>query len=52
MTMEATGKYNSTQRGAVTNGGSYNFIRSLSASQNLNHADTYTLFAQSIFRGC
>lgn len=24
----------------------YNFVRSLSASQNLNHADTYTLFAQ------
>ncbi|KAJ4985674.1 deuterolysin metalloprotease [Stagonosporopsis vannaccii] len=24
----------------------YNFVRSLSAAQNLNHADTYTLFAQ------
>jgi deuterolysin len=24
----------------------YSFVRSLSASQNLNHADTYTLFAQ------
>jgi deuterolysin len=27
----------------------YNFVRSLSASQNLNHADTYTLFAQCKF---
>ncbi|KAH8707116.1 Deuterolysin metalloprotease family-domain-containing protein [Phaeosphaeriaceae sp. PMI808] len=27
----------------------YNFIRSLSAAQNLNHADTYTLFAQGMF---
>jgi deuterolysin len=24
----------------------YNFVRSLTAAQNLNHADTYTLFAQ------
>ncbi|KAG9253438.1 Deuterolysin metalloprotease family-domain-containing protein [Emericellopsis atlantica] len=30
----------------------YNFVRSLSASQNLRHADTYALFAQSIIRGC
>lgn len=30
----------------------YNFVRSLSAAQNLNHADTYTLFAQSIYAGC
>lgn len=30
----------------------YNFVRSLSAAQNLNHADTYTLFAQAISRGC
>jgi deuterolysin len=27
----------------------YNFVRSLSAAQNLNHADTYTLFAQCKF---
>lgn len=26
----------------------YNFVRSLSAAQNLNHADTYTLFAQGM----
>ncbi|KAF6826621.1 deuterolysin metalloprotease [Colletotrichum plurivorum] len=30
----------------------YNFVRSLSAAQNIRHADTYTLFAQSIFAGC
>ncbi|KAK6225844.1 deuterolysin metalloprotease [Colletotrichum tabaci] len=30
----------------------YNFVRSLSAAQNLNHADTYTLFAQAIYAGC
>ncbi|GAP88632.1 putative deuterolysin metalloprotease [Rosellinia necatrix] len=30
----------------------YDFIQSLSAAQNLNHADTYTLFAQSIYAGC
>ncbi|KAI1129856.1 neutral protease [Nemania abortiva] len=30
----------------------YDFIMSLSAEQNLNHADTYTLFAQSIYAGC
>ncbi|KAM0323742.1 hypothetical protein ACHAQA_008679 [Verticillium albo-atrum] len=30
----------------------YNFVQSLTAAQNLNHADTYTLFAQSIFAGC
>jgi deuterolysin len=30
----------------------YNFVRSLSASQNLNHADTYTLFAQALYAGC
>jgi deuterolysin len=30
----------------------YNFVRGLSAAQNLNHADTYTLFAQSVSRGC
>lgn len=30
----------------------YNFVRSLSAAQNLNHADTYTLFAQAASRGC
>ncbi|KAH6679954.1 metallo proteinase [Plectosphaerella plurivora] len=28
------------------------FVQSLSARQNLNHADTYTLFAQSIFAKC
>ncbi|KAJ0338723.1 hypothetical protein COL922a_005314 [Colletotrichum nupharicola] len=34
-------------RGTSDYGGyGYNFVRSLSASQNLNHADTYTLFAQ------
>lgn len=27
-------------------------VRRLSATQNLNHADTYTLFAQSIYAGC
>lgn len=30
----------------------YNFVRSLSASQNLNHADTYTLYAQALAVGC
>ncbi|KAI0420338.1 neutral protease [Xylaria grammica] len=30
----------------------YEFVQSLSASQNLNHADTYALFAQSIYAGC
>jgi deuterolysin len=30
----------------------YNFVRSLSAAQNLNHADTYTLFANAIYVGC
>lgn len=30
----------------------YNFVRSLSAAQNLNHADTYTLFAQALYAGC
>lgn len=30
----------------------YNFVRSLTAAQNLNHADTYTLFAQSLAAGC
>ncbi|KAI9151600.1 Neutral protease [Paramyrothecium foliicola] len=30
----------------------YNYIRSLTAAQNLNHADTYTLFAQAIYAGC
>jgi deuterolysin len=30
----------------------YNYIRSLTAAQNLNHADTYALFAQSIYAGC
>lgn len=34
-------------RGTSDYGGyGYSFVRSLSASQNLNHADTYTLFAQ------
>ncbi|ORX94823.1 neutral protease 2-like protein [Clohesyomyces aquaticus] len=30
----------------------YNAIRALSASQNLNYADTYTLFANAIYVGC
>ncbi|KAM0525517.1 hypothetical protein ACHAPE_000224 [Trichoderma viride] len=30
----------------------YNFIQSLSASQNLNHADTYALYANAIYVGC
>lgn len=30
----------------------YSFVRSLSAAQNLNHADTYTLFAQALYAGC
>lgn len=30
----------------------YNFLKGLTAAQNLNHADTYTLFAQSIAAGC
>ncbi|KAH7138855.1 metallo proteinase [Dendryphion nanum] len=34
------------------NGYGYNFVRSLSSSQNLNHADTYTLFAQALYAGC
>ncbi|KAK7977228.1 Neutral protease 2-like [Apiospora saccharicola] len=34
------------------NGYGYSYVRSLSASQNLNHADTYALFAQSIYAGC
>ncbi|KND86969.1 Neutral protease 2 [Tolypocladium ophioglossoides CBS 100239] len=30
----------------------YNFVRSLSGAQNLNHADTYALFANAIQLGC
>ncbi|KAI0432673.1 Deuterolysin metalloprotease family-domain-containing protein [Xylaria sp. FL1042] len=30
----------------------YDFIMSLSAEENLSHADTYALFAQSIYAGC
>ncbi|KAJ6788301.1 hypothetical protein PWT90_07729 [Aphanocladium album] len=30
----------------------YNFIQSLSAEQNLNHADTYAVFANAIALGC
>ncbi|KAM0278591.1 hypothetical protein ACHAQH_005065 [Verticillium albo-atrum] len=30
----------------------FDFIRSLTPAQNLNHADTYTLFSQSIFARC
>ncbi|KAH6692721.1 metallo proteinase [Plectosphaerella plurivora] len=30
----------------------YTCVRSLSAANNLRHADTYTLFAQSIFANC
>ncbi|KAM0265713.1 hypothetical protein ACHAQJ_000147 [Trichoderma viride] len=34
------------------NGYGYNFIQSLSAAQNLNHADTYALYANAIYVGC
>ena len=30
----------------------YDFVRSLSAAQNLNHADTYAQFANAIYLGC
>ncbi|KAJ9133257.1 Neutral protease 2 [Pleurostoma richardsiae] len=30
----------------------YNAVRGLSAAQNLNHADTYSLFANAIYVGC
>ncbi|KAL7619687.1 hypothetical protein AAE478_010229 [Parahypoxylon ruwenzoriense] len=30
----------------------YNGVRGLSAAQNLNHADTYALFANAIYVGC
>ncbi|ORY60064.1 Deuterolysin metalloprotease family-domain-containing protein [Pseudomassariella vexata] len=30
----------------------YNAVRALSAAQNLNHADTYALFANAIYVGC
>ncbi|KAL1616430.1 hypothetical protein SLS56_011421 [Neofusicoccum ribis] len=30
----------------------YDFVRSLSAAQNLRHADTYTLYAQALAVGC
>ncbi|KAH7311629.1 metallo-endopeptidase [Stachybotrys elegans] len=30
----------------------YNYVRSLTAAQNLNHADTYALFANAIYAGC
>ncbi|KAI5863803.1 Deuterolysin metalloprotease family-domain-containing protein [Durotheca rogersii] len=30
----------------------YNGVRGLTAAQNLNHADTYTLFANAIYVGC
>ncbi|KAM5382535.1 hypothetical protein ACJZ2D_002539 [Fusarium nematophilum] len=30
----------------------YDFVQSLSAEQNINHADTYTLFANAIAVGC
>ncbi|KAF7555166.1 hypothetical protein G7Z17_g2406 [Cylindrodendrum hubeiense] len=34
------------------NGYGYDFVRSLSAEQNINHADTYMLFANAIQVGC
>lgn len=30
----------------------YSCVRSLTAAQNLNHADTYSLFANAIYAGC
>ncbi|KAJ3570867.1 hypothetical protein NPX13_g5584 [Xylaria arbuscula] len=30
----------------------YDFVQSLSAEENLSHADTYALFAQSLYAGC
>lgn len=30
----------------------YGFVRSLSGAQNLNHADTYALFANAVSLGC
>lgn len=33
-------------------GYSYNFLRSLTGDKNINHADTYTLFANAIDLGC
>ncbi|KAF5670494.1 hypothetical protein FHETE_4401 [Fusarium heterosporum] len=30
----------------------YNFLRSLTAEQNINHADTYALFANAVSLGC
>jgi deuterolysin len=30
----------------------YNFLRSLTAEQNINHADTYALFANAVALGC
>lgn len=30
----------------------YNCVKGLSAAQNINHADTYSLFAQSLFASC
>ncbi|KAI0513143.1 neutral protease [Xylaria bambusicola] len=30
----------------------YDFVQSLSSEENLSHADTYALFAQSLYAGC
>jgi deuterolysin len=42
----------SSVKGTVDYCYGYSCIQSLSSSQNLNNADTYTLFAQSIHAGC
>ncbi|KAF5024185.1 hypothetical protein F66182_3699 [Fusarium sp. NRRL 66182] len=40
-------------KGTLDYGGyGYNFVQSLSAEQNINHADTYTLFANAVSLGC
>ncbi|KAI1758880.1 Deuterolysin metalloprotease family-domain-containing protein [Hypoxylon sp. FL1150] len=43
-----------TQIAGTDDYGTYGYagVRSLSASQNLNHADTYALFANAIYVGC
>ncbi|KAF1932865.1 zincin [Didymella exigua CBS 183.55] len=43
-----------TQAKGTSDYGGYvnSFVRSLSATQNLNHVDTHTLFAQALSAGC
>ncbi|KAK7705482.1 hypothetical protein SLS57_010016 [Botryosphaeria dothidea] len=41
-------------KGTTDQNGAYGYaaVRALTAAQNLNHADTYTLYAQALYAGC